>query len=85
MKRYDLRHLRENFLVRMGEIIKDAKNGDDMQFIFEIGDFSGVEKSAGLVDALNSTLLNSLKFNRTDWIITVKKEKYENFKSNPTA
>ena len=75
MKRYDLRHLEENFLVRMGEIIKGSELGEVSEFIFEIGDFSSVQKSADLVEGLNSTLMNSLKFNRADWIIVVKKGK----------
>lgn len=75
MKRYDLRHLKDNFLNRMGEIIKNSNNGDVMIFLFEIGDFSSVQKSANLVDGLNSTLMNSLKFNQADWTIVVKKGK----------
>lgn len=79
MKRYDLRHLKANFLTRMGELVKSSKNGEVSQFIFEIGDFSSVEKSANLINGLNSTLLNSIKFNRSDWIITVKKGKIWKF------
>ena len=75
MKRYDLRHLGNNFLNRMGEIIKNSQNGEVIIFIFEIGDFSGVQQSADLVEALNSTLLNSLQFNQVDWTIIVKKGK----------
>lgn len=75
MKRYDLRHLKDAFLTKMGEIIKNKENGDVMIFIFEIGDFSSVQKSADLVDGLNSTLLNSVKFNQVDWTIVVKKGK----------
>ena len=44
-----------------------------MIFLFEMGDFSGVQKSADLVAGLNSTLLNSLRFNAVDWTIVVKK------------
>ncbi|MSN95719.1 hypothetical protein F1B92_00640 [Campylobacter sp. FMV-PI01] len=76
MKRYDLRHLKSDFLSRMGEIIKDSNRGSVMEFIFEIGDFSGIQKSADLVAGLNSTLMNSLKFNRADWIIVVKKGRF---------
>lgn len=75
MKRYDLRHLKENFLNRMGEIIKNSSQGEVMIFLFEIGDFSGVQKSADLVDGLNSTLMNSLRYNQADWTIVVKKGK----------
>ena len=73
MKRYDLRRLKDDFLNRMGEIIKNSNQGDVMIFLFEIGDFSGVQKSANLVDGLNSTLLNSLRYNQVDWSIVVKK------------
>ncbi|MBO7370085.1 MAG: NADH-ubiquinone oxidoreductase subunit E family protein [Campylobacter sp.] len=73
MKRYDLRRLKGDFLNRMGEIIKNSNQGDVMIFLFEIGDFSGVQKSANLVDGLNSTLLNSLRYNQVDWSIVVKK------------
>ena len=73
MKRYDLRHLKGNFLNRMGEIIKNSNQGEVMIFLFEIGDFSGVQNSANLVEGLNSTLLNSLRYNQVDWTIVVKK------------
>ncbi|WP_297573509.1 NADH-ubiquinone oxidoreductase subunit E family protein [uncultured Campylobacter sp.] len=73
MKRYDLRHLKGSFLVRMGEILKDSKSGEVMIFLFEIGDYSSVKKSVELVSALNLTLLNSLKFNQVDWTIVVKR------------
>ena len=73
MKRYDLRHLKGNFLNRMGEIIKNSSQGEVMIFLFEIGDFSGVQNSANLVEGLNSTLLNSLRYNQVDWTIVVKK------------
>ena len=75
MRRYDLRHLKANFLNRMGEIIKNSTPNETMIFIFEMGDFSGVEASARLVDGLNSTLLNSLRYNQVDWVITVRKGK----------
>lgn len=75
MKRYDLRHLGDNFSIRMGEILKSSSHSEVSQFIFEVGDFSPVQRSAELVNALNSTLLNSIRFNRSDWIVTVKKGK----------
>lgn len=75
MKRYDLRHLKQNFLTRMGELINHSAIGEVSIFLFEIGDFSAITKSAELVDSLNSTLLNSLKFNHVDWMIVVRKGK----------
>jgi len=74
VKRYDLRHLKENFASRMSAIIKeDAINGEVLIFLFEIGDFTSVQQSADLVKELGCTLMNSLKFNEADWTIVVKK------------
>lgn len=73
MKRYDLRPLKENCLGKMEELIKKASKDEAMIFIFEVGDFSNIKKSALLVNSLKSTLLNSLKFNQVDWMIVVKK------------
>lgn len=74
MKRYDLRHLKDDFYGRMGEILKnEAKTGEVVIFLFEIGDFSPVQKSADLVKELGFELMNSLKFNEADWTIVVKK------------
>ena len=74
MKRYDLRHLKENFAGRMSEIIKnEATQGEVLIFLFEIGDFTPIQKSADLVKELGCELMNSLKFNEADWTIVVKK------------
>lgn len=73
MKRYDLRPLKEDCLGKMEEIIQKASKDEVMIFLFEVGNFSNVKKSALLVNSLNSTLLNSLKFNQVDWTIVVKK------------
>lgn len=42
-------------------------------FLFEVGDFSPVQKSADTVKENGWTLMNSLKFNEVDWTIVVKK------------
>ncbi|MDD2265584.1 NADH-ubiquinone oxidoreductase subunit E family protein [Sulfuricurvum sp.] len=74
MKRYDLRHLKENFYDRMSDIIKqEPANGEVLIFLFEIGDFTPIQKSADLVKELGCELMNSLKFNEADWTIVVKK------------
>jgi NADH-quinone oxidoreductase subunit E len=74
VKRYDLRHLKENFAGRMSDIIKNEAAQDEVLiFLFEIGDFSPVQQSADLVKELGCTLMNSLKFNEADWTIVVKK------------
>ena len=76
MKRFDLRHLGANFCERMCEIVaQDLAQGEVGIFIFEVGDFSGVEKSANLVAQNGWTLMNSLRFNEVDWSIVVKKER----------
>lgn len=74
MKRYDLRHLKENFADRMRTIIKEqGPSGEVLIFLFEIGDFSPIQQSADLVKELGYQLVNSLKFNEADWTIVVKK------------
>ena len=73
MKRYDLRHLKNEFEPRMKEILGEHKAGEVAIFIFEIGDFSSVQKSADAVKECGYELLNSLKFNEVDWTIVTKK------------
>ncbi len=74
MKRFDLRHLGANFCERMCEIVaQDLAQGEVAIFLFEVGDFSGVEKSANLIAQNGWTLMNSLRFNEVDWSLVVKK------------
>jgi len=74
MKRYDLRHLKDEFYDRMMEIMKDeAPKGEIMIFLFEMGDFTPIQKSADLIKEAGYELMNSLKFNEVDWTIVVKK------------
>lgn len=74
MKRFDLRHLKQDFLPRMKELAAaDLASGEVGIFIFEIGDFSGVQASADLVGQMGYELLNSLKYNETDWTIVLRK------------
>ena len=74
MKRYDLRHLKDSFYDRMGELIKsDLQDGEVGIFLFEVGDFTPVQKSADMIKELGYELLNSLKFNEVDWTIVVRK------------
>ncbi|WP_419771156.1 MAG: NADH-ubiquinone oxidoreductase subunit E family protein [Candidatus Marinarcus sp.] len=78
MKRYDLRPLKDNFYERMLELIKsDLQEGENGIFLFEIGDFSPVQKVADLVKENEYTLMNSLKFNEVDWTVVIKKAKDE--------
>ena len=75
MKRYDLRHLHDDFYGRMMEIIKSDLSIDEVGiFLFEVGDFSSVQKSADMIKEAGYELMNSLKFNEVDWTIVVKKK-----------
>ncbi len=85
MKRYDLRPLKENFYERMLELMeKDMKDKEVAIFLFEIGDFSAIQKSADLIKEAKYTLMNSIKFNEVDWTLVVKKEEMqvENIQTN---
>lgn len=74
MKRYDLRHLKENFDGRMKEIVtNEIKAGEVIIFLFEIGDFSPIQRSADLIKECGCELINSLKFNEVDWTLVVRK------------
>ena len=74
MKRYDLRPLKDNFYDRMLELMdKDIAQGENAIFMFEIGDFSPIQKSADVIYEAGYTLMNSIKFNEVDWTIVVKK------------
>jgi len=75
MKRYDLRHLKDNFYERMVELMNgDLKANEVGIFLFEVGDYSPVQKSADVVKEQGHELMNSLKFNEVDWTIVVKKK-----------
>ncbi|MBA1432514.1 MAG: NADH oxidoreductase [Epsilonproteobacteria bacterium] len=74
MKRYDLRKLGNDFEPRMKEILEEKhKPNETLIFLFEIGDFSPIQRSADLVKECGYELYNSLKFNEVDWTIVVKK------------
>ena len=74
MKRYDLRHLHDDFYDRMVELIdKGLTVGEVGIFLFEVGDFTSIQKSADVIKATGHELMNSLKFNEVDWTVVVKK------------
>ncbi len=78
MKRYDLRPLKDDFYDRMLELMdKDIVEGENAIFLFEIGDFSPIQKSSDVIYEAGYTMMNSLKFNEVDWTIVVKKVKPE--------
>jgi len=75
MKRFDLRELKQEFIPRMVQLIKEElADGENGIFMFEIGDFSAIQASADCIKENNWTLMNSIKFNEVDWTIVVKKE-----------
>jgi NADH-quinone oxidoreductase subunit E len=74
MKRYDLRHLKDDFYDRMVTLINDGIKVDEVGiFMFEVGDFSSIQKSADVIKETGHDLMNSLKFNEVDWTVVVKK------------
>ena len=74
MIRFDLRNHKDNFYDRMIELIDTKVKVDEVViFMFEIGDFSSVQKSADTIKEAGHELMNSLKFNEVDWTITIKK------------
>lgn len=74
MKRFDLRHLKTDFYDRMLELMNKEIAKDEVAiFLFEVGDFTPVQKSADVIKENGYTLMNSLKFNEVDWTIVVKK------------
>ena len=78
MKRFDLRYLKDDFYTRMLELLDKQITPEETAIIlFEIGDFSHIQKSADVVYEAGYTLMNSLKFNEVDWTIVVKKTKLE--------
>lgn len=74
MKRFDLRPLKNDFYDKMLELMRtEIADGENAIFMFEIGDFSPIQKSADCIDENGYTLMNSIKFNEVDWTIVVKK------------
>lgn len=74
MKRFDLRPLKVDFYDRMLFLMQHEIIQDEVAiFMFEIGDFTAVQKSADVLYEAGYTLMNSIKFNEVDWTIVVKK------------
>jgi len=86
MKRYDLRHLHDDFYDRMGELLESGLAvGEVGIFLFETGDYSHIQKSADFIKETGHELMNSLKFNEVDWTIVVKKLSDEQKEANKKA
>ena len=86
MKRYDIRHLKDDFYDRMVELIDQGlKVGEVGIFMFEVGDFTSIQKSADVIKETGHELMNSLKFNEVDWTVVVKKVSPEDVKARKEA
>jgi len=82
MKRFDLRHLKDDFYDRMVALVEtEIKVGEVAIFLFEVGDFSSIQKSADRIKESGHELMNSLKFNEVDWTIVVKRADKETQKA----
>ena len=78
MKRFDLRYLKNDFYDKMLELMDKQISSEETAIImFEIGDFSNIQKSADVIYEAGYTLMNSIKFNEVDWTLVVKKIKPE--------
>ena len=78
MKRFDLRYLKNDFYDKMLELMyKQISSEETAIIMFEIGDFSNIQKSADVIYEAGYTLMNSIKFNEVDWTLVVKKIKPE--------
>ncbi|MGL2340358.1 NADH-ubiquinone oxidoreductase subunit E family protein [Helicobacter pylori] len=74
MKRFDLRPLKADIFERLEELIeKEMQPNEVAIFMFEVGDFSNIPKSAEFIQSKGHELLNSLRFNQADWTIVVRK------------
>jgi len=86
MQRYDLRHLHDDFYDRMGELLETGLTvGEVGIFMFEIGDYSHIQKSADFIKETGHELMNSIKFNEVDWTLVVKKLSDEDKKARKEA
>ncbi|GAA8319131.1 NADH-ubiquinone oxidoreductase subunit E family protein [Helicobacter pylori] len=75
MKRFDLRPLKADIFERLEELIeKEMQPNEVAIFMFEVGDFSNIPKSAEFIQFKGHELLNSLRFNQADWTIVVRKK-----------
>ncbi|MCQ2856364.1 NADH-ubiquinone oxidoreductase subunit E family protein [Helicobacter pylori] len=75
MKRFDLRPLKADIFERLEELIEKKMQPNEVAiFMFEVGDFSNIPKSAEFIQSKGHELLNSLRFNQADWTIVVRKK-----------
>ena len=70
----------------MVELIDQGLKGGEVGiFLFEVGDFSSIQKSADVIKETGHQLMNSLKFNEVDWTVVVKKVSQEEAQARKEA
>ena len=70
--------MQHDFYPRMLELLdKQIAPEETAIIMFEIGDFSNIQKSADVIYEAGYTLMNSIKFNEVDWTLVIKKVKPE--------
>ena len=76
MQRYDLRKYKDEKLYeRMVEVMdKEIRPGEVCIFLFEIEDFSPIQKSFDVMKEQGHEVMNSIKFNEVDWTLVVKRK-----------
>jgi NADH-quinone oxidoreductase subunit E len=76
MQRYDLRkYSGDKLLNRMADVIDlEIKPDEVVIFLFEVGDFSPIQKSFDLMKEKGHEIMNSIKFNEVDWTLVVKRK-----------
>lgn len=74
MLRYDLRHLGDDFEKRLNELCNELQNGEVAIFMFEVKNFTNVQKAINCILNRGDELLNSLRFNEVDWTIVVRRK-----------
>lgn len=73
MKRYDLRHLGNDFEARLKELCAQILEGEAAIFLFEVREFDNVEKATHCALESGLSLVNSLRFNEVDWTLVIKR------------
>ncbi|WP_066388913.1 NADH-ubiquinone oxidoreductase subunit E family protein [Helicobacter himalayensis] len=73
MKRFDLRHLHNDFLPRLQELLAQSEIGEVSFFLFEVDVFENTHKASLSAQECGAQILNSIRFNERDWTLIVRK------------
>lgn len=77
MKRFDLRHLHNDFLPRLKDLVTQSKIGEVSFFLFEADMFENTHKASQSAQECGAQILNSIRFNERDWTLIVRKVQNE--------